>query len=482
MIRFLRGGARNTYAWLLLPITLIGCQSVPHIDVASDTARLTGIDGAIAIHDTLPDDESAQANENSLTMVVAVRLALQHDPRIQSALAHVRGAESDARQSRHLPNPILNVDVRFPQRGPETAIEATLSEDVISLLSKPAQNSAADNRLRAAAADALTTVLDVIAEVQEAYASAQSIESEVIFTQQQGQTIARMRDLAQKRFDAGEGKRLDVLILDTQRSQLSVTLSDLRLSGIEQRLILARLIGQPRGRSDWQLEPWQAPANILTNESTWIDAALTTRPEILSRIWQMAAAGNDIDVATLAPLAGGDMGAHAEHDPQWRIGPTITTPVPIFDMGQDTRAKARSMYFAARQDLQQERLAVIEEVRRAYANYRAAQETLLVAKNELLPLQENEHQQTELAYQSGDTDLATLLLAETDLQTTRSRVVELQEKMVAALVRLQRAAGGAGISARLESASATTQAAATQPAITTPGTSATSRPDTGSTP
>ncbi|MDP9174417.1 MAG: TolC family protein [Planctomycetota bacterium] len=465
MISLVGGGPKNNWLWLLLPLSLFGCKAPPQTDVSADAARLTGVSGAIVFHDTLAPGPATAPSIATLSQEQSIRLALENDPRIQSALGRVRGAEADAKQARHLANPVISVDVRAPQNGPPTAIETALSEDLISLLSKPAQISAADDRLRAAAADALTTVLDVIAEVQNAYTSIQSIDAEVAYIQEQEAIISRMRDLAQQRLTAGEATRLDVLTLAAQRAQLVVAMSDLRLQRVEQRLILARLIGQPRGAADWQLDPWREPLALQSEESAWIDAALINRPEIQSRSWELAALGSDRDVADFAPLNGATIGAHAEHDPVWRVGPTLSTPVPIFDFGQDTRGKARALVFAARQDLAQQKLMVIEEVRRAYATYKATLEELTTARNDLIPLQEQQHQQAELAYQSGDTDLATLLLAENELRSTRATMVGLQQKVAGALVRLQRAAGGSAVAARVPT---TLPAAATEPAATRP--------------
>jgi outer membrane protein TolC len=84
-------------------------------------------------------------------------------------------------------------------------------------------------------------------------------------------------------------------------------------------------------------------------------------------------------------------------------------------------------------------------------------------------LQQQQLDLAQKAYRAGETDLTTLLLAETDYQLTLSKVIELREKLAVARFKLQRAAGGAAIAASLT-------APATQPATTAPSTS---RPATG---
>jgi cobalt-zinc-cadmium efflux system outer membrane protein len=463
------GGDART-GWALFTIVALisaGCQPPPpSSDVIGQADRLSGIDNAIQFADSKHTNAPMTQPANSLGAAQAVRLALEHDPRIAAALWRVRAAESDTRQARLLPNPIITIDVRFPETGGMQATEITPTEDLIAILQMPQQIGIADNRLRESTADALTVVLDTIEEVQTAYASAQSIDAQIVEAEKRVGVIRQLSDLSHKRFDAGEGTQLDVLTLEAQRVQAETDLDDLRLTRLEQRLKLARLIGRPRSAADWTLEEWQPSPVARADESAWLDAALENRPEIKSKIWELAALGEVVKLGNLSPLAGDSLGPHAEHDPKWRVGPVLTIPVPIFDQGQEVRAKAEALRQAALDDLNQESLSVIEEVRLAYATYAASLDTARLAREQLLPLQDRQLTLAETAYKSGDADLTTLLLAETDQYDSRTKVLALQVKAAVALVQLQRAAGGAGVASRIESA-ATTQLA-TQPA-TQPG-------------
>lgn len=324
------------------------------------------------------------------------------------------------------------------------------SGDLIAILQKPNQISAADSKLRAACAETLTTVLEVLSEVQEAYAEVQSVEAKLLVLEQRQQIVQRLPDLANTRLRAGEGIRLDVLTLESQRLALAVETTTLRLERTEERLVLARLIGEPSGPADWQLSVWQEPPPMRATEKAWTNAALKYRPEIRARTWDLAAPGYEVKLTRLAPFEGNEAGAHAEHDLSWDIGPTVTLPIPTFDWGQAKRAKAIAQQIEARHQLLQLQRQVIEEVRRAYAVYAQSRQAPYQARNELLPLQQKRREQAELAYKAGEADLTTLLLAESDLQETRAKLVELQEKVTVAMIRLRRAVGGAGVAADVE--------------------------------
>jgi outer membrane protein TolC len=438
-------------AWLLLPLLLFGCRA-PATDIPADASSATGIANAILIRDgeTAPSDAANVPAGQKLSAAEALRLALARDPRIGAAVARVRIAQAGAQQARLLPNPIVNIDFRFPEGGGQAIAEATLTGDLIAILEAPGRIKAADQRLRGAVADAITTILDVISELEQNYASAQSVDAQFASLDERAKIVQQLRDLAQRRFDAGDGTRLDVLTLDSQRAQLMLDLSDLRIQKAEQRLALARRIGQPRDAADWELDPWQPAPPIQATEEAWLDAALVGRPEIQSRAWELAALGEEVKLSRTAILDGGDIGVHGEHDQKWAVGPTITTPIPIFDFGQGARARAQAARVQAHHELAQQQLEVIEDVRVAYATYSASRAALEEAQNEILPLLQQQREQAELAYKSGDTDLTTLLLAETGLAETRARVVQLQEKAALALVHLRRAAGGAGVAGRIE--------------------------------
>ena len=140
---------------------------------------------------------------DSLSLAEAVQTSLSHEPRVQAALARVRVALAESKQTRLLPNPVLDVALRFPEGGGTVLIDAGLSADLISLLRRPAQTRAADNRLRAAAAEAVVVALDAVAEVQEAYAEAQALDAQLVVLDGQLKLNDRLLQLAKESFGGG---------------------------------------------------------------------------------------------------------------------------------------------------------------------------------------------------------------------------------------------------------------------------------------
>lgn len=431
----------------LLPLT--ACQTT-----RPDPAAESSITQATAIGEPLtfrveggPLDEPAAGE--ALTFVDATRRAVTTDPGLQSALARVRIAMADADQSRLLPNPVLNFVLRWGPGKPQ--IEVSLAQDLIQAFQIPKKSSAADHRLRQAAADAITVALDVTAEVQERYSAVQASDRLIPVLQSRLELLRRLAAVATKRLEGGEGTRGDVTTLDAQRVELEVEIADARLRQREERLRMARLIGEPSGAAAWILDEWAPPGVIAADEGQWIEAALSHRPEVQAVAWQLAALGDDYALAKLLPWEGASVGIDAQKDPDWFTGPSISTPVPVFDMGQARKARVTAEQIEARHALTLSRRKVVEEVRVAHQSLAGNLANLNRVRQELIPLQQKRRDQAEQAYRAGQTDVTALFLAEQDLRATQAKAIDIERQTSIAMIRLQRAVGGPGAAAQLAS-------------------------------
>jgi cobalt-zinc-cadmium efflux system outer membrane protein len=447
-----------------------GCASQPPQDVVDRNAAAAGIREPIAfVTIGMPTDSADdEADAPTLRLDDAVHRSLRNDPGVQAALARTRAALADARQARLLPNPLISVALRFPEGGgggAKPVIDAGLSADLASLLLRPRQVSAADGRLRAASFVALTTVLDVIAEVQDRYTAVQAMDAQLGNLDERMKLVRRLLDLARARMQAGESGRLDVITLDSERAALDVEITQTASERREARLALTRLLGQPSAAADWLLPPWSPPPpGMSLPESAWVATALQRRPEVQARRWELAALGDEAAIAGLGFLDGTEVGADAERDPDWTVGPAIAVPIPLLDWGQQRRAKAQAERIEARHKLTQVRRTVVEGVRRSIAALQASEAALTKARTVLIPLADQRRQQAEASYKSGFADITAVLLAEQDAQGAAAKLIELQQKVSAARFRLQRAAGGRVVIPGLAATTApTTQASTEQP-------------------
>lgn len=437
-----------------------GCTSpMPSTQLQESIARAARTTDAIELRVEGDPLDVASAPPGVLTLQEAVRLSVMNGSDVQAALARVRVAEADARQSRLLPNPILSVVFRWPEGGGSPTIEAGLAADLVSLLTQPGRISAADDRLRAASAGAMSEVLDVLTEVQMRYVAIQANGELVSVLEDRIRISDRLLETIRARLNVGEGTRLELLSIEAQRVELQAEISDRRLEGLEERLGLARLMGRPSGTTDWQVTSWSGDRGPIDSETAWVKVALENRPEVMQRRFELAALGADYKQTGWAAFEGAEIGIDAERDGGvWSAGPGVSIPIPLFDFGQGRREKARAVLIEARHELTRVQRRVVEEVRRAYAVVAASRENLQRVKGELIPLAEQRLAQADAQFRGGQTDFTMMLLAEEQLRAARIRLVEMERRTSEGMIQLQRAVGGAGVAEVITSQSTTAPA------------------------
>lgn len=429
--------------WAMTLLMLAGCDLSPRPEPEALIASAAGQDEPIAFQAVGEDDSAGETSPESLGFAEAVRLALEHDPRIQAALARVRIAEADADQAWLLPNPVLSVTVRWASGGGRPMVDAMLGEDLLALIQKPGLIRAADQRLRAEAARAVEAAIETLAEVQEAYVMAQALDALVEELIAQRAIVAHVLELAQQRLTVGEGTLLEVTSAAQRQVELETQLSEKSLEQRQARLTLARLIGEPGGQAAWRLSPWKPGPLSHASEADWIEAALRNRPEVQARRWELAALGTEEGLQWSAPFEGTEVGVESEREGgETAVGPSVSVPLPVFDLGQARRRRARAAVSEASHELTQARRTVIEEVRRAHAAYLATVPIAERVRRELVPLAESKLRQAELQFTSGESGLTEVLLAEQDLRAARVSLIELEQKSASALIRLERSVGG----------------------------------------
>ena len=429
-----------------------GCAAVPRdeADPGRAVAEATGIGAPVQFIAVGPEGgpiDEPDAAGPSLSLPEALRRAVTTDPGLQAAMARVRAAAADSDQARLVPNPVLNVVLRWGGGPPQ--IEASLAQDFIAVLQIPRRASAADNRLRAAAAAAVTGALDVAADVQERYASAQASAALVPLFRERLALLEKLAVTAAARLDAGEGTRGDITTLRAQRVELELEIDIAQLAERENRLRLARLIGEPGSGAAWTLDPWSSPERGTLIEQSWIEAGLQHRPEIQEQVWRLRALGDDAAVASLLPWDGAAAGVDAQRDDGWAVGPSVSSPLPVFDSGSARGDRLTAEQMEARHHLTLLKRTVVEEVRLAFESLNASAANVSRIRRDLLPLQTQRRQLAEDAYRAGQSDVTSLYLAEHDLRLAQTRAIEVERQAAGAMVRLCRAAGGAGVAASL---------------------------------
>jgi len=423
------------------------CQAPSHdSEIIPRIRAAAGSDALIEYRtEAAPIDEPVSGT--ALPLHAAVQRGLETDPAVQAALARVQIAAADSDQARLLPNPVLNFILRWGPGKPQ--FEISLAQDFIEALKMPRRISAADNRFRESAADALTVALDSVAQIQIQYADAQAASELVPLLESRLALLDKLVLVSKDRLDIGEGTRQDLVTLQSRRSEIAVDLEEAKLSERQMRLRLARLIGEPSSAALWTLDSLASASPVPASENLWIASALDHRPEIQSISWRLAALGDDLSLARASIFDGASVGVDSQRDEQWFTGPSVSTPLPIFDTGKARSDRAQAQIIEARHDLTLASRKAVEETRVALRTFSTSTQTLVRFETDLIPLERSRLDLARDAFDSGQVDTTTLYLAEQDLRVAQIREIETRRQVARSLAELQRAAGGPGVSAPL---------------------------------
>ncbi len=436
-------GAWLTGLALLAGAALSGCTiPVPDVSVGAAITEAVPLAGAIEFRTSGGPLDEGLPDAARLTLEDAVRRALQADPGLQAALARVNAARAEAQEAGMPPDPVLDVVLRYPEGGGSLLAEAGLGIDIVTLLRTPRRASAAHNRLRAEAARALTTALDLLQDVQTRYAAVQALEALRIVLEDRRGTVLRLREVAEARLEVGEGTRGEVVAFEAERLAIEIEAAE-RINELrEERLALARLIGEPSGTVEWELDPFTARQADLGDESAWIAAALRKRPEIQAAEWELLALGDDLALAPGSPFESTTLGLDAEKDGDWSAGPGASIPLPIFGRGQVRKEGAFARQVEGRHLLTEAQRVAVQEVRSALAVLRLSASNVDRLRSELIPLQERRRTDVQRAFDERELDVTALLIVDQSLQEARARLLELERQAATAKFRLERAVGG----------------------------------------
>ncbi len=435
----------NLIQTLAVPAILmaVGCASPPmpahHTDEHIQSAA--SLASAIQFHTNALPAEAAAAPER-LPLSSAIEQALRQSPELQIALATVRIAQAEALQSRLLPNPVLDVAFRIPEGGGRTVVEAGLSAELSKLLQRPRRISAADASLRAVSAEAITVALEVMHQTQQNYFEAVALRREIAILTQRTARINGLLQVAEARLAVGEGAQLDVASLKAELASANLDLREAEPKIQAAHFALAQRLGQPRGRIDWELATPLYTQVALRGERDAIAHGLRVRPEIQADRWQLAALQDAKALARLAWMEDAAAGLDTERDGDWSLGPSLALPLPIFDSGQASRAKARAQAIAARHRLTQTTRQIVREIRTAHHAVVGLMTTTQQARANLIPLHEERVRLAKVVFDAGQEDVTRLRLAELDLLNAQLKLARLEHRTAIAILQFNRANGG----------------------------------------
>lgn len=150
----------------IVVLLLTGCAARRHTpeDAASKLAVVLGEPVSLQLHADGGPLDVATGEPGVLSVHQALRLSIRNDPRLQAALARVRVVEANVLQARLLPNPVLDVTLRYPGSWKP---EQNLQESRAKLIELQGKTSTAAFRLQRAVAGPIAVTVTAYPQERE---------------------------------------------------------------------------------------------------------------------------------------------------------------------------------------------------------------------------------------------------------------------------------------------------------------------------
>lgn len=382
-----------------------------------------------------------------LTVEAAVQVALLNNHKLQATFEDLGIAQADLVQAGLLKNPVLDLNVRFPDRKPfKTYLDFAAAENLLDIFLIPARKKIAAAQLAEAESTVAQEVFSLAAETASAFYAWQGAEQMAELRQSIADASTASLDSSKGLREAGNITELDYLSERAQAARSRVELSAAKSDAADARERMNALMGAWGSRIGWTAPtrlpelpvddvPLDGLETLAIEQRQDLSAA---RQEVLtqSRIY-----GLTVDTRFFASADAG-IEAERETDGQWRIGPTISLPVPLFDQGQAAIARANAFVRQSHQKYAALAVEIRSQVRAAHMRMFNARTTARLYHDEILPTQEKLLEETQLRYNGMLVGVFQLLQAKRDQIDAAAQYVQSLRNYWTARAELERAVGG----------------------------------------
>ena len=279
-----------------------------------------------------------------LTAKNTIQIALLNNKDLQAAYTKLGVAQADLVQAGLLSNPILDGAITFPEGMSTPNLTFGIAVKFIEILWIPLKRDIATSELETVKLEISGLVIDMVARTHTAYIDYIAARQQVELLQQVVRSSRATVEAASALRKAGN---LTALQFDQQRNILTLAKLNLAKSeanAVEMKEKLNVLMGLSGKDINWRA-PNRLPAlprydvKTANIEKTAIENSLDLA-QIKQSLFTLATKYQLKRKQTLLPDL--EVGAEYERgDGEKQFGPTFEIEIPIFDMGEAKRAKAK---------------------------------------------------------------------------------------------------------------------------------------------
>jgi cobalt-zinc-cadmium efflux system outer membrane protein len=382
-----------------------------------------------------PDETAAMVGSGGITLDALIAMAETHHPRLTAAFQRVRAAHGRAIQAGLYPNP--KAAVSSPQiDGADSQYNGFISQEFVTAGKLSLSAAAAQQEVTQARYAWQQERFFLITDLRQKFYATLAIQRRVEILQQLVRLAERSRTTANQLFQAGEGSRGDILLLDIELQRAEVALKNAETILEVGKRQLAILVSLP----DLMIGSLQADLEAPTREYDLEEirfAVAAVNPQAQIARLEINRTAFLLQRACVEPIPNVEiMGGY-----QRQVGNPaadqglfqVTLAIPLWNGNQGNISAAQAELVGARAELHQVELELANQAAAALANYETASQVVERYEAEILPKARETLELTQNLYARGQIDFLRLLQAQkTLLEAELARIDAQEQRWVAA--------------------------------------------------
>jgi outer membrane protein, heavy metal efflux system len=412
--------ARTAVGMALLLLSVTGCASVnlsagfPEVSAAIEERAATKIVWNSGTElDKEAEDRLRALLGRKLTVDDAVQIAMLNNRDLQAMYTDLGLAQADLVQAGLFKNPVLDAAVLFPLSGGRPDLQLGVAVSLLDALYVPLRKRVAAARFEEAKLRVTGAVLDFAAQVRTAFYVHQANEQMVELRRTIAQALAASLEVSRRLHEAGNISDLDLARDRAQAEASKVMLRAAEVDVRQSREHLNGLMGVWGDGTTWEIGARMPDIPAEPGPGPDVERVALAQSIDLSHARQrIIASGQQLGFSRAAALIPDvDLGAAAEKEgaETWKVGPTITIPIPLFDQGQAGIARAAAEVRRARQEYYALAVRIRAAARAARDRLAGARDRALYYRDILLPLRERIVNEGQLHYNAMQIGIFQLL-------------------------------------------------------------------------
>jgi cobalt-zinc-cadmium efflux system outer membrane protein len=306
---------------------------------------------------------------------------------------------------------MLDAAVLFPLSGARPDLQLTVVFGVLDAIFVPLRARVAAAQLEETKLRVTGAVLDFAGRVRSAFIAHQADEQVSDLRQTIAQALAASYEVSRRLHEAGNITDLDLARDRAEMEAAKVRLRAAEVAVRQSREALNGLMGTWGEQATWEMDGRLPEIRAEDPDMGGIERIAVARSVALLQARQrIVVAGQQLgyDRAT-ALTASADLGAQAEREEGWKVGPVISIPLPLFDRGQARLGRSVSELRRAEQEYYALAVQIRTGARMIRDRLQGARDRALYHRDILLPLQERIVSEAQLQYNAMQVGIIQLL-------------------------------------------------------------------------